>query len=683
MKRIPRVAAFVRFFLSIVLLLLLGLLYSSYLLLEERLLLLQERFDRLHQELITLRHAPLSPSVASSHQEGMVHEMEGGGENLLEEDPYLERVLPETLGADFQPTGVFRWGGLGIPHDFHPFNTWAHIREIRSRCEGFVGRRVTGQYERFAPDLALRIEERPTGPEGRPEFWIFLRPGVHWAPLKQSFFSQEILLADHFLQEHPVTASDFLFWVDAFRNPYVQLPGALSLAAAYRDLEEVRLIDPLTFVVRWQAEATEEGWRMRHGALSRTASMEPLPCWLFQYLPDGSKIIEEEGTDPYLMSSIWAEHFVQHWAQHIIPSCGPWAFASWEGEYLVLQRNPRYHDPYCALAEQLVLHFRQTPELIWQDFKEGKSDFVTGRLIGQNLMDLEQFMESKTYQQQAEGGEGILSVDFMDRVFRYIGWNQANPLFRSKRVRQALTMAIDRKRMIEQVCFGRGVELTGPLFPLDASYNHEIAPLPYDPAGARWILEEEGWIDATGEGVLSHASEEGSLSFVFRLIYYVKSSSQRELAESIAHFLSRIGVSCIPYGVDLPDLSVRFESKDFDAILLGWALGTVSPDPRQIWHSSGADQPGSSNAIGFRHPEVDALIEELTYEAREEKRVELYHRFHQIIHEEAPYTFLYVPLESLLLRARVQNVFVPVERKELFPDAEVTEPLSEYAYFAL
>jgi peptide/nickel transport system substrate-binding protein len=107
---------------------------------------------------------------------------------------------------------------------------------------------------------------------------------------------------------------------------------------------------------------------------------------------------------------------------------------------------------------------------------------------------------------------------------------------------------------------------------------------------------------------------------------------------------------------------------------MGWKLGSPPSDPRQIWHSSGAKEKGSSNAIGFANKEVDEIIEKLNYEADYKKRKELYHRFHAILHDEAPYTFLYTPKARLLYRERLKNLFIPAERKDLIPDADIPEP---------
>ena len=135
-------------------------------------------------------------------------------------------------------------------------------------------------------------------------------------------------------------------------------------------------------------------------------------------------------------------------------------------------------------------------------------------------------------------------------------------------------------------------------------------------------------------------------------------------------------MKCDLNGVDIADLSAVFDDKGFDALCLGWALGTPPEDPRQLWHSAGAKEPGSSNAVGFANKEADEIIEQLTFESDENKRIALYHRFHEIIHEEQPYTFIYTPKVALLYREYVQNVFIPADRQDLIPGANVPEPNS-------
>jgi peptide/nickel transport system substrate-binding protein len=270
----------------------------------------------------------------------------------------------------------------------------------------------------------------------------------------------------------------------------------------------------------------------------------------------------------------------------------------------------------------------------------------------------------------------IRRLDFVGRTYNYIGWNEARPFFQSARVRQALTMAIDRKRIIAQTLNGLGIEIQGPFSPYSKAYDKSLVPWPYDPQVARSLLEKEGWYDRTGSGIISKQINGVDMPFRFTLIYYVKSPIGKSVVEYISGALKELGIDCVVNGVDIADLSSKFDDKDFDALFLGWAEGTPPEDPRQLWYSSGAKEKGSSNAIGFANPQIDRIIDQLQYEYNEDKRIELYHQFDRIIFEEAPYTFLYNPKSILVYRDYLQNVFVPANRQDLIPGADVPEPIS-------
>jgi peptide/nickel transport system substrate-binding protein len=87
---------------------------------------------------------------------------------------------------------------------------------------------------------------------------------------------------------------------------------------------------------------------------------------------------------------------------------------------------------------------------------------------------------------------------------------------------------------------------------------------------------------------------------------------------------------------------------------LAWTSGLVS-DPYQLWHSSSIANKGS-NYVSFRNAEADRLLEEARLEFDAEKRKQLYWRWQEIIHDEQPYTFLFVPEESAAYDRRFQNV---------------------------
>jgi peptide/nickel transport system substrate-binding protein len=96
---------------------------------------------------------------------------------------------------------------------------------------------------------------------------------------------------------------------------------------------------------------------------------------------------------------------------------------------------------------------------------------------------------------------------------------------------------------------------------------------------------------------------------------------------------------------------------DFDACSFYWG-GGIESDPYQLWHSSTADKIGSSNICGFRNEEADKIMEKARRTIDLEKRVKLYKKFHRIIHEEQPYTFIFCPNARLVQSKRYCNSIV-------------------------
>lgn len=598
--------------------------------------------------------------------------------NLLTADAFYSTTLPKILGSDFKPKGTFQSAVVGRPDNLHPFSNWSQVVGWHNMCSVSVARLAVGIYETMAPDMALKVEERKNPETGNLEFWVHLRDGVYWQPLRREWFSEGMKLAPEFLRKHPVTAEDFKFYYDAIMNPFVQEAGAVALRTYLGDIDEVRVIDKLTFVVKWKGREIvgsdgKKSVRTKYVAKQLTGGLKPLASFVYKYFPDGKKLIEDDA-DPetYRKNSVWAQQFSQHWARNIIVSCGPWVFDSMTDRQIKFRRNPDHFFPYDALAEASEIQFKQSPDTIWEEFKINRLDSY--ELRPDQLSEFDNFLKSDIYHKQKGDSGNVERVDYVARSYAYIGWNAAKPYFASKKVRQALTMAIDRQRIIRQTLNGMGIEINGTFYRYSPAYDTSIPFWPYNPERAKTLLEEEGWFDSTDDGIIDKVIDGKVVPFQFTLTYFVKNPTTKAICEYVATALKEINIQCTLNGVDIADLSSMFEGKNFDALCLGWNLGTPPDDPRQLWHSSGAKEPGSSNAVGFANAEADAIIEALDYESDPEKRLELYRRFDAIIHNEAPYTFLYTPKTALVYRERLGNVFLPVDRQDLIPGANIAQP---------
>lgn len=690
MKKEPILLYILRIVLLTGVLFFVAMLYWSSLLVEQDLRVVRAELNSIKKEMDDLQ-LPSSDTPASaqtlssklSSQPASVKErphIDPKYPNLLEEDPFYSVTLPKMLGPHFPFAGIRQEATVGKPDNLHPFSNWAQVSNWLSMCNLSFARLAFGKYETYTPYMAIKVEARPIDKYGNPEYWIHLRDGVYWHPIEPKLFPEKINLAPQFSEKHQVTAHDFKFYWEAMMNPYVQQPGAVALRTYYDDISDIEVIDDLTLIVRWKThdfkqENGETIPRIKYVAKSLTGDLHPLASFVYKYFPDGTKILDED-SDPntYRTNSVWAQNFNQHWARNIIVSCGPWIFGGMSERQIQFEKNKNHFFPYDVLVEGMVEQFKSTGEAIWQDFKANLIDEYT--LPPDQLAEFGEFIKSDFYKQQKSESEnnGVERLDYIMRAYAYIGWNLTKPYFTSKKVRQALTMAIDRRRIINQNLNGMGIEITGPFFINSPSYNRDITPWPYDIQLAKRNLEEEGWLDLDGEGFRSKMINGKKVPFKFTLTYYVKNATTKSICEYISTALKEVGVICNINGVDIADLSALFDAKSFDAYYLAWALGTPPEDPKQLWYSRMAKEKGSSNAVGFINEEADRIIDRLQFENEPEKRLQLYHRFHAIIFDEQPYTFLYTPKTALVHREYLQNVFIPAERQDLIPGANVTEP---------
>lgn len=659
MHRLPVIALIVRFITLLLMLFVLSMIWWS---LSEQEVTLRDIREMIKSGNFERLREPKSASLKPAAPQKEVGDPQV--KNLLSPDPYYETTLPRQLGPDFIPHGTYHSAVFGKPENLHPFSNWRIVNNWKGLCAISVAELKFGIYETLSPNHALKVEELSDGKE----FIVYLREGVMWQPLAKEWFPEGFTLSEDFLKPHPVTAHDYKFFFDAFSNPAVSELGALALRTAYKDLEAVEVIDDYTFRVKWA--------KPLYIAKQLTGGLQPLAAFVYKYFQDGNKIVEEDqSSDTYRTNTIWAFNFLNHWAKNIIVGCGPWLFDGMSEKSIRFKRNAEFFHPLKALAEKKEEDIRVSFDTIWQDFKEERLDAY--EMTPEQLLELDQFLASRQYELQSSK---IKRLDYPSRSYRYIGWNEKKPFFSSRLVRQALTMAIDRERIIRQNLNGQGVMVHGTFLASSPANDPSIQPWPFNPRVAKEILEKEGWFDRDGTGIRSKEIEGKKIPFRFTLTYYVKSPMLKAVSEYVADALKGVGIKVDLKGVDLADISAAMEDKDFDAIFMGWGLGTPPETLSQLWSSVEADKKGSSNFVGFKNAEVDEIIQKLEYENNLETRKALYHRFDAILHEEQPYTFLFSEITTLLYRDWLENVFIPEKRQDLVPGANVTEPILDVAW---
>ncbi len=234
--------------------------------------------------------------------------------------------------------------------------------------------------------------------------------------------------------------------------------------------------------------------------------------------------------------------------------------------------------------------------------------------------------------------------------YSYLGYNLENPLFRDKTVRKALGFAINKQEIADVTLLGFGRVATGPFLPASWAHNPRVKPAGFDPELARELLHEAGWTDHDGDGIL----ERDGRKFSFTILTNQGNEQRKMACEIIQRRLKEVGIEVkiqiVEWGTFLREF---IDKKRFEAVLLAWNL-SYDPDIFDIFHSS-KTRPGEFNFVSYKNEEVDALLEQGRRSFREEDRAPIYHRIHELISDDEPYTFLFVPDALLALHKRFRG----------------------------
>jgi peptide/nickel transport system substrate-binding protein len=388
----------------------------------------------------------------------------------------------------------------------------------------------------------------------------------------------------------PLSSADVLFTYQLYIDP--NTPTAY--AESYKQVARAEAPDPLTFKVSYDKPYAPA-----------------LESWGMQVLP--KHLLEEVKITKSPLS------------RHPVGS-GPYRFVDWTaGEKVVLEANPDYFEgrPYIKRVVYRVIPDTSTQFL---ELQSGSLDF----------------MGLTPIQYQTQTGTPAFARRFnkyryLTFSYTYLGYNLRRPMFQDKRVRQALSYAINKQEIVEGVLLGLGQPATGPYKPDSWVYNSNVKRYNYNPDQAKALLAEAGWSDSDGDGILD---KDGN-PFAFTIVTNQGNDLRSKSGEIIQRRLREVGIDVKLRVIEWASFLKEFINPgNFDATILGWSTG-AEPDQYDIWHSSKTG-PRELNFVAFKNPEVDQLLEQgrRTFDQAERKRA--YDRFQEILAEEQPYTFLYV-----------------------------------------
>lgn len=343
--------------------------------------------------------------------------------------------------------------------------------------------------------------------------------------------------------------------------------------------------------------------------------------------------VKKIGAQPILPKHIWKKYPIDTWKdQKDVMSnavgAGPFKIVEFKpNKYVKLERNKNYSGSI-AKTKYLIL-------------KEVNLDSVEVELKNGSV-DIADVSNLKSIEIDDLKSSGFNIYSYALNGIEYMGLNLRNPKLQDKKVRQALFFGIDRKMILDRAADGKGTLVNVPMLPSEKYYPKDsINKYDYNPELAKKLLEEAGWTDRDGDGIIENASGE---KFEISLKFANRQNYSNYVAPIVQKNLKDIGIKLNLENMDF--VAVMEEvvgNHNFDAYLMINVL-PVDGDPKPYWHSTASSDKKSIygwNISSFKNERVDQLLVQGLQETKDKKREEIYKEFVGIMNDEVPWITFY------------------------------------------
>ena len=315
---------------------------------------------------------------------------------------------------------------------------------------------------------------------------------------------------------------------------------------------------------------------------------------------------------------------------------GRYRFVSWKPNESIEVAADSTNYRGAAKIERIIWRIFQSPDLAARSVLLGEAD-VYDAMRPENV-------------KASETNPNVKVLISPGSDYAFMTFNLARPLFQSREIRRALTMALDRAAMTRNVFDSLARPAIGPTISSFVSDDSNLDQIPYDPAAAARILDSLGWrIDPA-----SSIRKKNGRELRFRILIPTSSANRVRMGVLAQEQLRKVGVAVDLDQMDYSAFRSRLGERDFDAAMHSWHLGTSPASIRQIWTSEAAGKDGI-NYGEYRSPIFDAYVDSAVTTVDPEKSRNFYNRAYQTAIDDAPAVWIYEPKMVLGIHKRIHT----------------------------
>lgn len=323
---------------------------------------------------------------------------------------------------------------------------------------------------------------------------------------------------------------------------------------------------------------------------------------------DFSTIHSAEYAD-FLMNAGHPEQFDQ-----IPVGTGPFIFQSYQKDAVIRYKaNPNYWGEK-AKVDNLVFSITPDPTTRYAKLKAGECHFASYP----RPADLAEMQADPKLQVMKMAGLNIA----------YLSFNVTKAPLDNKKVRLALTHAIDKAAIIKDVYLGSGGPAKNLIPPTMWSYNNNIKDWPYDVEKAKALLKESG------------VNGPITVDLWWMPVQRPYNPNSKRIAEMVQSDWAKIGVTANLVSYEWGEYRKRLEAGEHQTGQLGWTGDNGDPDNFFFLAACSDGKPANNNLSKWCNDDFNHLYEQAKTMPKQSYRAVNYMKMQEIMHEEMPTYFI-------------------------------------------
>ncbi|WP_260399034.1 peptide ABC transporter substrate-binding protein [Peribacillus simplex] len=316
-------------------------------------------------------------------------------------------------------------------------------------------------------------------------------------------------------------------------------------------------------------------------------------------------------------------------------SNGPFKLTEWKHkESLKIEKNENYYDKDKIKLDAVNFALIEDENTAWQMYQSGELDIayplpvdVQGQLVNSGDKEFKNGAELAVY---------------------YYNFNTKVKPFNNAKVRKALSMAIERKKITENVAQGGQKPAFGVIPPgipdANGDFQENTGDLFKENVAEAKKLLKEG------------LAEEGMKELPNFSILYNTLDSHKKIAEAVqGMWRDNLGVEVTLENAEFQVKLDREKAGDFEISRAGWVGDYVDPMTFMLWETDGA-----YNDAGWSNKEYDNLLKEAKSTMEPKERMAALHKAEEVLIEDMPILPVYFYTKPYMVKSNVTGVYAPI-----------------------